>query len=163
MKRIGALIACLLLGAAVATSAGPYDPSLDGWKQIQSAGTRAAAGGKRVLVIVGGNWCTWCRALDRLMREDPALRAEVERRFEVVHLNWSKENKNPEAMTRLGSPDKLGFPSLVVLSPALAVLKVQSSGVFETRGAKPGHDPAKLLAFLKSWDGREQSPRRTSS
>ncbi len=146
-----------MLSADVTPAAGPYDPSLDGWKQIQSAGTKAAAEGKRVLVVVGGNWCTWCRALDRLMREDPALRAEVERRFEVVHLNWSKVNKNPEAMTRLGNPDKLGFPALVVLSPSLAVLKVQSSEVFETGKAKPGHDPAKLLAFLKQWEPHRQA------
>jgi thiol:disulfide interchange protein len=156
-------VAGLAAPAAVAPVAGPYDPALDGWKQIQAAGTRAGAEGKRVLVVVGGNWCKWCRALDRLMREDPAVRAEADARFEVVHLNWSKENKNPEAMTRLGNPDKLGFPTLVVLSPGLAVLKVQASDVFETTATRPGHDPAKLLAFLKSWDGREQSSRRTSS
>ena len=46
-------------------------PSLDGWKQVQSAALKARTDGKRVLVIVGGNWCKWCRALDSLMVEEP--------------------------------------------------------------------------------------------
>jgi len=137
--------------AANAPGTAPYDPSLDGWKQLQAAGKTAAVENKRVLVIVGGNWCKWCRALDGLMSEDSALRAELGR-YQVVHLNYSKENKNPEAMAHLGNPEKLGFPSLLVLSSKLHVLRTQSSEVFETGDpAKPGHDPAELLAFLRRW------------
>jgi hypothetical protein len=56
-------------------------------------------------------------------------------------------------MARLGNPNTLGFPSFVVLSPELKVLRLQESGVFETGDkTKPGHDPAKLLAFLKQWE-----------
>jgi len=137
--------------AANAPGTAPYDPSVDGWKQLQAAGKTAAVENKRVLVIVGGNWCKWCRALDGLMSEDSALRAELGR-YQVVHLNYSKENKNPEAMAHLGNPEKLGFPSLLVLSSKLHVLRTQSSEVFETGDpAKPGHDPAELLAFLRRW------------
>ena len=160
MKRLAAV---LILGLFVAVRslaaddakpvAGPYDPTLDGWKQLQAAASTAATEGKRVLVVVGGNWCPWCRALDRLMTGDAALRGEVAAHFELVHLNYSKENKNPEAMARLGNPAKLGFPSFVVLSPRLEVLHTQASGEFETGDPKkPGHDPAKLIAFLKQWE-----------
>jgi len=143
---------CVASFVAAATPAtGPYDPSLDGWKQLQAAGRKAAADNRRLLVIVGGNWCKWCRALDTLMMEDAGLRRELES-YEVVHLNYSKENRNPEAMTHLGNPEKLGFPSLLVLSSRLQVLHTQSSDIFETGDpSKPGHDPAKLLAFLRTW------------
>ncbi len=150
------VLALCLAGAALAAvpgpAAAPYDPSLDGWKQLQAAGSRAAREGRRVLVVVGGNWCPWCRALDRLIGTDAGLVAEAAR-FEVVHLNWSKENRNGEAMARLGNPEKLGFPSLLVLSPKLDVLTAQATGVFETGDAKhPAHDPAKVLAFLRRWE-----------
>jgi thiol:disulfide interchange protein len=156
MRRSAALTGVLILlpaiaAAASAPSAAPYDPSLDGWRQLQAAGRKAAADNRRVLIIVGGNWCKWCRALDRLMAEDAALRGELAS-YEVVHLNYSKENKNPEAMAHLGNPEKLGFPSLLVLSPQVQVLHTQSSEIFETGDPeKPGHDPAKLLAFLRTW------------
>ncbi len=160
MKRLAAMVVLglfVVVGSAAAEGAatvkGPYDPAVDGWKQVQTVASRAATDGKRVLVVVGGNWCPWCRALDRLMTEDAALRTEVAAHYELVHLNYSKENKNPDAMARLGNPDKLGFPSFVVLSPRLAVLHTQDSGPFETGDSKkPGHDPAKLIAFLKRWE-----------
>jgi len=110
--------------------------------------------GSNDLVVVGGNWCKWCRALDSLMVVNAELKGEIAAHYELVHLNWSKENKNAEAMAHLGNPEALGFPSFVVLSPKLKILHTQDSGSFENPDRnKPGHDPAKLLAFLKQWDG----------
>jgi thiol:disulfide interchange protein len=160
MKHLLIVVLAVCIGiapsVAVATTAtGPYDASVNGWKQLQAAGKQAERDGTRLLVVVGGNWCKWCRALDRLMNEDLELKEELGH-FEVVHLNYSKENKNPEAMAHLGNPETLGFPSLLVLSPQLKVLHTESSEAFETGDpAKPGHDLAKLLAFLKQWDGTE--------
>ncbi len=145
--------AALAAAAPNAPAAAPYDPTLDGMKQLRAAEKEATEEGKRILVIVGGNWCKWCRALDGLMTSDSGLHGELAR-FVIVHVNYSKENKNPEAMARLGNPDKLGFPSLLVLASNLRVLHTQASGVFETGDpGHPGHDPAKLLAFLEQWDG----------
>jgi hypothetical protein len=87
------------------------------------------------------------------MDGDRAVHDELEAGFVVVHVNYSKENKNLETMRRLGNPEKLGFPVLVVLSPELEVLHTQESGSLETgvRG-KVGHDPEKVLAFLRQWE-----------
>ena len=143
------LVAAIALGAAPA--GGPYDPSVDAWQQLEAAGRRAAGDGHRILALVGGNWCKWCRALDALLASDPAIRAELEARWDVVHVNFSKENKNPAAMERLGNPDKLGFPALVVLSPSLEVLHTQESGSLEAEGGAVAHDPARVLALLREW------------
>lgn len=152
-RRISILALTLLTVAAFAQAAkGPYDPSANAWKDIQRAGRQAAAEHKNVLVVVGGNWCPWCRALDRLMTTDAAVHKALVGGFELVHVNYSKENKNPKVMERLGDPEKDGFPVLVVLSPDLSVLHVQPSDVFELHTSKkPGHDPAKVVTFLKRW------------
>jgi thiol-disulfide isomerase/thioredoxin len=143
--------AVLLAVTAFAAALAPYDPTLDGSAQLRDAGRLAATSGRRVLVVVGGNWCVWCRALDSLMTGNEQVRQALAG-FEVVHLNYSKENKNAEALSALGHPDALGFPALVVLSPDLKVLHAASSEPFETGGkSKPGHDPAKLAAFLRYW------------
>lgn len=141
---------------AAAPTAGPYDPKADAAAALKSAGERAGASGKRVLAVVGGNWCGWCRALDRLMHEDAAVKAELDSGFELVHVNFSKENKNEAVMESLGRPDKLGFPALVVLSPKLDVLTKQESESLETANKKvPGHDPKKVASFLRSWSPRK--------
>jgi hypothetical protein len=55
-------------------------------------------------------------------------------------------------MERLGNPEKLGFPVLVVLSPTLAVVHTQESGSLESGApGAVGHDPEKVLAFLRQW------------
>ncbi len=147
-------VGSVAIAADAVRPAVPYDALLDGWKQVQGAAQKAESDGKRVLVIVGGNWCKWCRALDSLMVVNAELKGEIAAHYELVHLNWSKENKNAEAMAHLGNPEALGFPSFVVLSPKLKILHTQDSGSFENPDRnKPGHDPAKLLAFLKQWDG----------
>jgi thioredoxin-related protein len=144
------------IGLALAAAAGgdtgnAYDPQLDGLKQLEAASAAARADGRRILVIVGGNWCTWCRALDGLLASNQQISAELKSHWVVVHINYSKENKNLPAMERLGNPHELGFPVLVVLSPELKVLHTQESGSLETPDkTKPGHDPARVLEFLRS-------------
>jgi hypothetical protein len=146
-------LTCAVSAGAAEPAHATYDPAIDGFAQLQAAGKRAGTAHKRILVVVGGNWCKWCRALDTLLGQDVALKAELAGHYEIVHLNYSKENRNPRAMAALGDPASLGFPSLHVLSPKLEIIKAQSSDVFETEDpAKPGHDPARLLAFLKQWE-----------
>lgn len=146
------LLAGALTVTAVTPTAGPYDPKADAAADLKAAGARAGASGKRVLAVVGGNWCGWCRALDRLMHEDPKLKAVLDGGFELVHVNYSKENKNEAVMTSLERPDELGFPALVVLSPTLEVLTKQETERFENPDKKhPGHDPARVAEFLRAW------------
>jgi thiol:disulfide interchange protein len=150
------LVLSVFMAAAIfaggASVPAPYDPSLDGLEQLQDAGAAAGASGKRVFVVVGGNWCKWCRAFDALVASDQALAAAISRDYVLVHLNYSKENKNQAALERLGNPNKLGFPAFVVLSPELEPITTQATEVFETGDKdKPGHDPAKLIAWLGQW------------
>ena len=151
-----AVVMTALAAAAPAPSPtavpGPYDPRADAMADLRAAGTAAASSGRRVLAVVGGNWCKWCRALEGLLVSDAEVSAVLASRFVVVHVNVSKENRNETAMERLGRPDKLGYPALVVLSPGLDPLRLQETGSLET-GDKdaPGHDRRKLLAFFREW------------
>lgn len=149
----------LLLGGASGGAAQPYDPGADATADLQQAAVSARAKGHLVLAVVGGNWCRWCRALDELMENDREVREELSAGFELVHVNYSKENRNEAALERLGRPDRLGFPVLVVLSPDLEVLRQQSTEGFETGDpSRPGHDREKLAAFLRGWKRATSTP-----
>jgi hypothetical protein len=58
LHRGSALLPIALLLAAGCAKVGGhvYDSQADAWKQLAAAGRRAAAGHKRVLAIVGGDW-----------------------------------------------------------------------------------------------------------
>ncbi len=89
------------------------------------------------------------------MDADVAIKAELAADYEVVHVNFSRENKNLETMERLSNPEKVGFPALVVLSSELTVLHIQESGSLQIEeDGRVGHDPGRVLTFLREWSGR---------
>lgn len=163
MRKLILVVAAAMMaagGALQAASPGPYEPQADAAAQLRAAADQARAGQERILAVVGGNWCGWCRALDRLMHENAAIRDELAEHWVVVHINYSKENKNLPTMERLDRPDKLGFPALVVLTPGLDVVHLQESGVLEDKQAGgPAHDPAKVLDFLRKWESAPPDQR----
>lgn len=62
MRRRRATLAAAVAAVALVTAGCPpgqsrtYDPGADAAGQLAAAAERAAAGGKRVLAIVGGDW-----------------------------------------------------------------------------------------------------------
>ena len=55
--------------AAVFYSVSAYDPARDPEKDLGATTQRALAEGKRILLEVGGAWCSWCKALDRYVHD----------------------------------------------------------------------------------------------
>lgn len=127
-----------------------YDEKADGAGQIEAAGKVAKASGRRVLVVFGGNWCKWCRALDGLFAEDAAVKEALDQAFVVVHVN---SDTNVPLNQKYGNPFQYGFPVLVVLDADGKKLHVQESGSLEMGDQTVRHDPAKVLIFLKQWAG----------
>lgn len=140
------LLSVVSLSAQSATQL--YDPDADAAAQLAGAVSQAAASGKHVLVQVGGNWCSWCRKLDRLMSEDATIDSLLHADYVLVRVNYSKENRNLDVLERLGWPQRFGFPVLVVLDDAGQRLHTQDSGLLEKDGA---HDPDAVARFLRLW------------
>ena len=76
------------------TTAPKYDPKRDPEKDIQDAIAGAARTGKRILLEVGGEWCSWCHTLDRYFESNPQLLQLRDRNYVTVKINWSPENMN---------------------------------------------------------------------
>ena len=123
-----------------------FDPARDAAADIRSAIGEAQRTGKRVLLDVGGEWCVWCRRLDTLFATKTSLKEYRERHYVTVKVNYSRENKN-EAV--LGAYPKIpGYPHLFVLDAAGKLLRSQDTGALESG---KGHDPEKVMAFLRKW------------
>lgn len=132
-----------------------YDPAADAAAELREARVRATAEHKHVLVQVGGNWCSWCRKLDKLIAGNDTLRALVDDNYVLVRVNYSKENRNREVLAALDFPQRFGFPVLVVLDAAARRLHTQDSGLLEGGGA---HDPDKVRGFLMQWTPKAVDP-----
>jgi uncharacterized protein YyaL (SSP411 family) len=117
-------------------------------QQIDEALEEARNSGRLVICQVGGNWCPWClRFADFITRHDDIAKF-VEEHFVYIHLNTSKEHKNPDMLKRLGNPGRFGYPVLVVLNHKGEVLHIQNSAYLE-EDKSYSHD--KVLAFFQNW------------
>lgn len=134
--------------APEATTVKLYDEEADALQQIDAALEEARNTGRYVLCQVGGNWCPWCLRFARFVSEDKEIAQLVKENFVYIHVNYSKENKNPEAMQRLGNPARFGFPVLVILDHEGRPMHIQNSAYLEL---DKSYDRKKVLQFFQNW------------
>lgn len=125
-----------------------YDPKADPFEQYHEAIAQAQAQNKRVLVIAGGDWCTWCHVLQRFVLENVDVRRSLDEAFVVVKVYVGDENYNEDFFSQL--PTARGAPHFWIISPEQHVLASQSTGVFE-RGGRKGYDKREFLDFIERW------------
>ncbi|MFD2146900.1 thioredoxin family protein [Mucilaginibacter antarcticus] len=84
-----------------------------------------------MLLQIGGNWCIWCIYFNDLVKADPELDKYLRANYEVVHVNYSPENKNEKLLAELEYPQRFGYPVFVVLDSKGKRLHTQNSAYLE--------------------------------
>ena len=133
-----------------------YNPAADANNEIAIAVKKAAAEHKNVLLQIGGNWCIWCVRFNDLVTKDLDLDKYVRENYVIVHVNYSKENKNDALLAQLGYPQRFGFPVFVVLDDKGNRIHTQNSGYLEEG---KGHSKDKVMEFFKDWSPMAIDPK----
>lgn len=116
-----ALAACATTGDAAPAhpEARVYSATADATANVDAALARAAASGKRVLLVLGANWCHDSRALAGWLKT-PRFAALTASRYEVVFVDvgvpQTGEGRNLDIAKRFGLADVPGTPALLVLT-----------------------------------------------
>jgi thioredoxin-related protein len=134
MKRNFAFTVIILLislGLSAQQAITIYTPGTDAKAELAAAVAKVGAEGKHVFIQIGGNWCPWCVKFHKMVNEDAKLDSLVHANYEVVKINYSKENYNKEILAALGYPQRFGFPVFVILDGKGNVLHTQDSGYLE--------------------------------
>lgn len=123
-----------------------YDPKRDAARDIDDAVAEAKRSNRRILLEVGGEWCSWCHILDEFFDKHADLTALRDKHFVTVKINFSDENENKEVLARYG-PIR-GYPYIFVLDSDGKLVHSQDTGVFEE-----GRDYVleRLTTFLTYW------------
>lgn len=125
-----------------------YNPDADAKKEVAAAVAKASAEGKHVFLQIGGNWCPWCVRFHKMVTENMKLDSLIKANYEVVEVNYSKENKNTEFLATLGYPQRFGFPVFVILDEKGKVLHTQDSGYLEQ---DKGYSQEKVERLFLNW------------
>jgi thioredoxin-related protein len=125
-----------------------YNPDADAKKEVAAAVAKASAEGKHVFLQIGGNWCPWCVRFHKMIAENTKLDSLIKANYEVVEVNYSKENDNHELLATLGYPQRFGFPVFVILDGTGKVLHTQDSGYLEQ---DKGYSQEKVERLFLNW------------
>jgi len=150
IRTLKSLLVVLLFAACSSCSRHDihgFSPAADPFAQVSQAKTEAIATHKKILVIAGGAWCHWCRALDNFIHEDDDLSRRFGNAFVTVKVYSGDEKDNGEFFKTL--PAAPGVPHFWVLNDKGELLKSQSTDVFET--GKDRYSKEKLMEFADSW------------
>ena len=142
---------CLLILTAAGLQAQEkvYDESRDAMEQINEAIALAQETDRYVLCQVGGDWCPWCVRFAKFADTSSLVAPIIKENYVYIHVNYSKANKNPEAMEYLGNPGRFGYPVFVILNTEGRPIHIQES---ESLEEGKGYNPKRVEKFLRLWN-----------
>jgi hypothetical protein len=90
-----------------------YDPKRKPEADLLLAEAAAQQGHKRILLEMGGDWCSWCKILDKFFADHQDLRDLREANFVLMKVNVSGSNENAAFLNQF--PRIVGYPAFIVL------------------------------------------------
>jgi thiol-disulfide isomerase/thioredoxin len=107
-----------------------YAAEADATADVDAALARAAASGKRVLLVLGANWCHDSRALAGWL-ETPRFAALTAAHYEVVFVDvgmpQTGEGRNLDIAARFGLQEVKNTPALLVLGADGTALNLETA------------------------------------
>jgi thiol:disulfide interchange protein len=128
-----------------------YDAARDAFADGRDALQLARRTERRVLIEVGGDWCSWWHVLDRFLKEHPAIRTRLHERFVVLKVNVDDSNDNAEFLSAF--PPALGYPHLYITSNDGSIVHTQDTAEFLHNGK---YSEQLVLDFLDRWGGQDE-------
>jgi thiol:disulfide interchange protein len=132
-----------------------FDRSANAEKLIATALSQVNAQHQRVVLLLGANWCPWCRRLHAVISTDAAVAKTLRDTFVLAFVDVNQRNdrhRNATTLKKYGEPvKKFGLPVLLVLDSNGDLLAVQETESFAVPTDKLLAE--KLLDWLQTWRG----------
>lgn len=123
-----------------------YDASRNPNADGRAALKLAKETNRMVLIEVGGNWCSWCFALDRFIKDHPEVESRLHQTFVVLKVNISDENDNAAFLAAF--PAANGFPHMYVTDSSGNILYSQDTANFRENKQ---YSVARFMVFFERW------------
>lgn len=123
-----------------------YDPARDPAADLADTVARAQREGKRIILEVGGEWCSWCHILDQYLRDHPDVHDPLAAQFVMMKVNFGPENENEAFLSDY--PEIPAYPHFLVLDSEGSFLHSQGTAVLEEDRS---YNEDAFQAFIDQW------------
>ena len=137
---------CAVVSLAQPESSAAYDPSANPRDDLKWAIEEAEKQNKRIVLVVGGEWCVWCHVLDDFVAKNSDIRKLWISNYVTIKVNFSRENKNEEFLSQY--PKIQGYPHIFVLEKDGSFLHSQRTAKLESGRS---YSRKKMKSFLEAW------------
>ena len=128
-----------------------YDASRNPYADGRDALKLAKSTQRKVLIEVGGDWCSWCHVLDRFIKAHPEVESRLHQSFVVLKVNVSDANDNAEFMAAF--PAAKGYPHMYVTDSDGNILYSQDTAEFRENKK---YSEQRFMMFLDRWQGAHE-------
>ncbi len=101
---------------------------------------------RRVLIELGGDWCSYCIRLDRFIAATRVVKDMLHKNFVVLKINVSDDNDNSEF--RKGLPSTFGFPHIFIADKDGSILYSKDTTQLLQDGQ---YSQVLFMEFLQQW------------
>lgn len=113
-------------GEADHPEARPFDSSALASADVDAALARALETDRRVILVLGANWCHDSRGLSGWFAK-PRFADMLKAKYEIVYVDVGYKDRNLDIAQRFGVRSIKGTPTVLVLSPRGALLNRKSA------------------------------------
>jgi len=100
-----------------------YDTKRNPHTDLALSMEKAQVSGKKILMIVGGNWCKWCGQLDNFLDDHERVAEDFYTSFEVLRVYYGKGISTEGKSLLTQFPPPKGTPHFYVLDSKAKLLK----------------------------------------
>jgi len=129
-----------------------YDKTRDPAADLKAAVAQAKQENKRILIEVGGEWCVYCRLLNKTIHDDERLTRRLQDSFIVMKVNFSPDVRNEAFLSQY--PKIPSYPHLFLLESDGSLLLSHNPDDFMSGD---GYVPDLILAFLERWAPKDKA------
>lgn len=125
-----------------------YNDKSNPFEDAKAALALAKKTNKRVLINIGGNWCSWCKKMQAFLHANPAVYTTLQQHFVILKVNVSDSNENAEFMKAL--PPVMGYPHIYVSKPdGTMLLSKDTAELLAPDGEH--YSSEQWLSFINKW------------
>lgn len=111
------------------------NPALVAQSAVDDALAKAAASGKRAIIVMGANWCHDSRALAGWF-ETSRFQTLLNENFEVRYIDVAQKNRNIDVAQRFGLDEIVGTPTIFVTNSNGDVLNLETAPTWRNAASR---------------------------